>query len=289
MADPKTQVNDLKNEANKLFSEHKYKPAIELYSKAIELDPSNPVLFSNRAFCHIRLEDFGLAREDSEKAIQIDPTYAKAFYRRASAYFALGKYNESLKDFRQVAKMCPGDKGVAERISETDKIIKRIAFEEAISVDEDHKSPFDDLGLEAMEVESSYDGVHLPQQISQEFVLGMIEMFKKQKILHKKYALQILIWIRQILQKQPSLVEIQLDAAKNQRITVCGDVHGQFYDLVNIFELNGYPQKTIFICSMVILWIEEVFLLKSSLHFLPSRLCTRIVFSWQEATTNPKP
>ena len=24
-------------------------------------------------------------------------------------------------------------------------------------------------------------------------------------------------------------------------MTVCGDVHGQFYDLLNIWELNGLP------------------------------------------------
>lgn len=41
--------------------------------------------------------------------------------------------------------------------------------------------------------------------------------------------------------KQPSLVEI--DIPHDKKFTVCGDIHGQFYDLLNIFELNGLPSE----------------------------------------------
>ena len=40
----------------------------------------------------------------------------------------------------------------------------------------------------------------------------------------------------------PSLVDIAIP--DDAHFTVCGDVHGQYYDLVNIFELNGMPSET---------------------------------------------
>jgi len=43
------------------------------------------------------------------------------------------------------------------------------------------------------------------------------------------------------LKALPTLVEV--DVPKGKEITVCGDTHGQFYDVLNIFNLNGYPSE----------------------------------------------
>ena len=40
---------------------------------------------------------------------------------------------------------------------------------------------------------------------------------------------------RKIFLKQPILLEIGPD------LNICGDIHGQFYDLLQLFELGGYP------------------------------------------------
>jgi serine/threonine-protein phosphatase 5 len=39
----------------------------------------------------------------------------------------------------------------------------------------------------------------------------------------------------------PTVVDVPVP--EGSHVTVCGDVHGQFYDLLNIFEINGLPSE----------------------------------------------
>lgn len=60
---------------------HDILQAIELYSKAIELNPTNAVYYANRSISHLRLENYGYALADASRAIETDKTYLKAYYR----------------------------------------------------------------------------------------------------------------------------------------------------------------------------------------------------------------
>ena len=44
------------------------------------------------------------------------------------------------------------------------------------------------------------------------------------------------------LRNQPSLIDINIP--DNSKFTICGDIHGQFYDLMNIFKINDLPSET---------------------------------------------
>lgn len=54
----------------------------------------------------------------------------------------------------------------------------------------------------------------------------------------EKQALQILTATNNILKTEPNLLRIPAP------ITICGDIHGQYYDLLKLFEIGGNPADT---------------------------------------------
>ena len=79
-----------------------YERAVELYTKAIELNPQIVAYYGNRSIAYLRTECYGYALGDATKAIELDKSYVKGYYRRAASNMALGKLKLSLRDFETV-------------------------------------------------------------------------------------------------------------------------------------------------------------------------------------------
>ena len=55
----KSKSEELKAQANAKFQENHFVDAVALYTQAIDLNPRNHILFANRAFCQVKLENYG--------------------------------------------------------------------------------------------------------------------------------------------------------------------------------------------------------------------------------------
>jgi serine/threonine-protein phosphatase 5 len=102
-------------------------------------------------------------------------------------------------------------------------LVRRIEFEKAIEVS-DPPSVFEDLNIDAIAVDDSYDGARLDKEMTQEFIDDMIDRFKNGKKIHRKYAFQIVKSVLDITKAEPTMVEIGVD--QGTKLTICGDTHG---------------------------------------------------------------
>lgn len=64
------------------------------------------------------------------------------------------------------------------------------------------------------------------------------EHFRREGRLSEDQVLRILKMATQCLSREPNLLQVPAP------VTVCGDIHGQFYDLLKLFEVGGNPENT---------------------------------------------
>lgn len=97
--------------ASKLFtqalSEKDLQKAIELYSKAIELDPNFAEAYSNRGYAKYLLGEEKNALQDYDKAIELNPNLSEAYNNRGNAKESLGDENGALEDYDKAIELNP--------------------------------------------------------------------------------------------------------------------------------------------------------------------------------------
>uniref|UniRef100_A0A9J8C3E9 Serine/threonine-protein phosphatase n=1 Tax=Cyprinus carpio carpio TaxID=630221 RepID=A0A9J8C3E9_CYPCA len=193
------------------FFDKDYENAIKYYTEALELNPSNAIYYSNRSLAYLRTECYGYALVDATRALELDKNYIKGYYRRATSNMALGKFKAALKDYETVVRVRPNDKDAKMKYQECNKIVKQKAFERAIASDELKRSVVDSLDIENMTIEDDYAGPKLEDgKVTLKFMKDLMAWFKDQKKLHRKCAYQMLVQVKEVLSKLPSLVEITL-------------------------------------------------------------------------------
>jgi len=86
--------------ALKLHLNEKYKEAIQLYKKAIKLEPKSPELYFNLSYSYSKINQLEIAVEELNKAISLDSTISQVYNNRGLLYFKMNRNDEAVKDFK---------------------------------------------------------------------------------------------------------------------------------------------------------------------------------------------
>ncbi|KAL2322572.1 hypothetical protein Fmac_026951 [Flemingia macrophylla] len=254
--------------ANRAFAHlrlEEYGSAIQDATKAIEIDPTYSKGYYRRGAAHLGLGKFKEALKDFQQVKKMcpnDPDATKKLKECEKAVMKL-KFEEAISlpeserrsiaesiDFHTIGK---GRNSVPTEVAIAAVTVAVMAAAMLFRTSKTTIVVAIVVGLLLLlwafwwsghntDVEPQYSGARIEGDVvTLDFVKKMMEDFKNQKFLHKRYAFQIVLQTREMLQALPSLVDIHVPDGK--RFTVCGDVHGQYYDLLNIFELNGLPSE----------------------------------------------
>ncbi|KAF9581830.1 Hsp90 cochaperone, partial [Lunasporangiospora selenospora] len=120
-------AEEYKAQGNKAFLAKDYENAIELFSKAIELDSTNHVLYSNRSACYASLRNYDQALEDGEKTVELKGDWAKGYGRKATALYGLGRYPEANDVYEAGLKLEPTNAQLQKGLQDTQKAMEREA------------------------------------------------------------------------------------------------------------------------------------------------------------------
>ncbi|KAJ1135848.1 hypothetical protein NDU88_002277 [Pleurodeles waltl] len=94
-------------EGEQLYQKAEYRKAIETYTTALILQPSDKNCLVSRAKCYLKLGDAASALNDAEEALKEDKRFFRGLYQKAEALYAMGDFEFALVYYHRGNKIRP--------------------------------------------------------------------------------------------------------------------------------------------------------------------------------------
>lgn len=118
-------VDEIKALGNKAFAEKNYPRAIELYTDAIDMDPTNYTLYSNRSGSYCASQKYQQAAADARKVIEIKPDWPRGHTRLGAALQGMRDWEGAANAFRKALELDPGNAGAKEDLATCEAEIQK--------------------------------------------------------------------------------------------------------------------------------------------------------------------
>lgn len=135
-------ADELKAKGNAAFSAGKHDEAVTYFTQAIEQDPSNHVLYSNRSAAYASLNQYGKALEDGQQAVKLKPDWPKGYSRVGAAYQGLRLWKEAGQAFEDGLQLDPSNEALKAGMQASAREAARTAGPAARAAGPAGSSPF---------------------------------------------------------------------------------------------------------------------------------------------------
>ncbi|KAK4167232.1 putative heat shock protein [Cladorrhinum sp. PSN259] len=120
-------ADELKQLGNKAIAAKNFDEAIDKFTQAIALDPSNHILYSNRSAAYASKKDWDHALEDADKTTELKPDWPKGWGRKGTALYGKGDLLGAHDAYEAGLKIDPNNAGIKNDLAS----VKRAMEQEA--------------------------------------------------------------------------------------------------------------------------------------------------------------
>ena len=123
------RLDRMKEEGNTEYKAGRWQAAIDKYTAALEIDPSNKgtnsKILQNRALCRTKLRLYDDAIADCDRAVALDPNYTKARKTKANALGQADRWEDAVREWKAIQELDPEDRSVAKEIRKAELELKK--------------------------------------------------------------------------------------------------------------------------------------------------------------------
>ncbi|XP_078159764.1 ankyrin repeat family protein [Carex rostrata] len=117
-SEEKKRSMEAKQRGDEAFKRKDFQTAIDAYTQAIDLDPNEAVLLSNRSLCWLRLGQGEHALEDARACRALRHDWHKACYREGAALRLLQRFDEAANAFYEGVQLQPENQELVDAFRE---------------------------------------------------------------------------------------------------------------------------------------------------------------------------
>ncbi|XP_055298215.1 stress-induced-phosphoprotein 1 [Sitodiplosis mosellana] len=99
------KAEEEKEKGNEFFKKGEYSTAIKHYTEAINRNPDDPKLYSNRAACYTKLAAFDLGLKDCDTCVKLDDKFIKGWIRKGKILQGMQEPSKALSAYQKALEL----------------------------------------------------------------------------------------------------------------------------------------------------------------------------------------